>query len=556
MPVARREDAPPLGVVYTPAEIARPMVELALAPLLESARTTDALLSLRICDPALGEGVFLVEVVDVLAARLVAAWETERAPTDRGACRTIDDARRAVRAHCIYGVDVDARAVATARRALDTPHVQVANALAVDWRAMFPGVFARGGFDLVIGNPPYIRQELLADKSILRGFESYDGVADLYVYFIELAHRIARSGGRYCFITPNKWLTVAYGRALRGFLARQASVEGVVDMGAVRVFAEDAFPCIVWGTNARSAMPVHAARGALAARRVPHDRARWTAEPWHIDEPADRALIDELHQRWPAFGDVVGRPSRGIVTGANDVFEIDRATRDRLLASEPAAEPLVRALVKGRDLRPYRAEPADRFILLIDHGTSIDHLPHLTAYLARFRDELEPGRGRKPGKYRWYELQDPVGPLSASSAPRLFYQDIQSAPGCCLDERGLVPDTTVWTLPTSDRFVLAVLNSPLYGWYAQRRFPPALNGAVRPKREYIRALPLATPSPSHRARIDALVEERLSGENAELDVAIADAVLDAYDLTASQRAVVARAGGVRDRTAARRSRSR
>jgi len=106
-------------------------------------------------------------------------------------------------------------------------------------------------------------------------------------------------------------------------------------MGSVRVFAEDAFPCVVWGTNARASSPVKAARGALSSRRVPHDRARWTAEPWHIDAPADRALIDELHRRWPAFGDVVGRPARGIVTGANDVFEIDRATRARLLANEP-----------------------------------------------------------------------------------------------------------------------------------------------------------------------------------------------------------------------------
>ena len=522
MPVARQSSAP-LGVVYTPPAVARAMVDLALAPLADRDPLT-----LRICDPAAGEGVFLDEVVKALAAR--------------GA----DE--RLVREHCVFGVDVDARAVAAARRL--TPNVEIGDALAMDWRA---------DFDLVIGNPPYIRQEHQGDKSLLRRFECGGGVADLYIYFIELAHRMLRPGGRWCFITPNKWLTAAYGRGLRGFLSRRGSVDGVIDLVGERVFDEDAYASIVWGSASRGAEHIEGVRGTLASPRIAHDRARWTEEPWHIDEPDDRALIDELERRWPAFGDVYGTPSRGIVTGANDVFVIDAATRDRLLAAEPAAAPLIRACVRGRDLRPYRAEP-ERYVLLLDHGTSIDHLPGLVAYLAQFRGALEPkatrgaGPGRKPGRYRWYELQDPVGAHSVSTAPRLFFQDIQTQPICALDETGLVPDTTVWTVPTGDRFLLAVLNSPLYGWYAQRRFPPALNGAVRPKRAYIRALPIAQPSPELRARIAALVDERLAGH--AVDAAIAEAVLDAYDLTASQRAVVARGGGDRGRTAARRSRAR
>jgi hypothetical protein len=149
--------------------------------------------------------------------------------------------------------------------------------------------------------------------------------------------------------------------------------------------------------------------------------------------------------------------------------------------------------------------------------------------------------GRKPGSYRWYELQDPVGELAASRAPRLFYQDIQTGPASCLDDSGLVPDTTVWVLPTADRFLLAVLNSPVYAWYATRRFPPALNGAVRPKLDYIRALPIATPTAAARADIESLVERRLACGTAlarELDAAIAEAVLAVYDVSPAQRAII------------------
>jgi len=549
-----RDDLRSPGVVYTPPEVANPMVRLVLEPLVRG-KTAEQLLALRICDPAIGEGAFVIEVVHVLAELVEAAWRAE------GVTRT--DARRAV-ASCIVGIDVDARAVAKARAAIGAGEatLRIGDALELDWQREFPD-----GFDAVVGNPPYIRQERLgAHKPALHGFASYDGVADLYVYFVELAHRILRRDGRYCLITPNKWLTAAYGRPLRSFLATQGSVEGVVDLSRAPLFANaDAFPCIVWGTvgEPRRA-PIRAVRAtaeatvdaALHDAGAPHPRERWRAAPWYIDDPADRALIDRLEHAWPALGDVLAeRPARGVVTGCNRAFTLDRATRDRLLAEEPTASELIRPLAKGRDLRRWQAASADRWLLLVDRGTSLAKHPAIVAHLARFRDVLEPRppthrgswRGRKPGAYRWYELQDPVGSLAAARAPRLLYQDIQTGPACCLDRSGdLVPDTTVWILPSADLFLLAVLNSSLYGWYAQRRFPPALNGSVRPKREYMRALPIATPTSTARAAIERLVEQRLAIEPVriggvervarELDAVIDAAVLDAYELTRIERA--------------------
>jgi hypothetical protein len=110
----------------------------------------------------------------------------------------------------------------------------------------------------------------------------------------------------------------------------------------------------------------------------------------------------------------------------------------------------------------------------------------------------------------------------------LFYQDIQTAPVCALDTTGLVPDTTVWILGTGDRFLLAVLSSKLYAWYARRRFPPALNGAVRPKREFITKLPIAQPSPALRARIVELAELQLTAPTARRDRELDAQICAAY----------------------------
>ncbi len=615
-----REDSRPLGVVYTPPEVAGPMVRLVIDPLARG-KSAAEILAIRVCDPAIGAGVFVLEVVNALADHLVAAWNRDpRAPGDVTGARHAPDAqdratwpdvaRHRIAATCIAGVDIDPAAVAATRAALtgarapapalDTDgrafatrepataslatgleptasaladSIQCGNALELDWRAAYPEVFARGGFDLVVGNPPYIRQEQLGGKAALEKFASYDGVADLYVYFVELAHQVLRPGGAYCLIIPNKWLTAAYGRPLRTFLAAQRSVDGIADLGRSPLFADaDAFPCIVWGTTGRAddvgcSAPITAVRAEIGAtvadvlasairdlrmaarsRGESRERLRWGDGPWHIDPPSERALLDRLERDLPPLGDIVReRPARGVVTGCNRAFVIDRATRDQILGEEPAAAALVRPFVKGRDISPWAVERTERWIILVDRGTSLDELPVVRAHLAQFRDALEPKpagwvgawRGRKPGTYAWHELQDPVGPLIKARAPRLLYQDIQTAPACALDLEGdAVPDTTVWMLPTADRFLLAVLSSPLYGWYAKRRFPPALNGAVRPKREYMRTLPIAQPDAGARHAIVDMVERRLAADRVDgpgLERSIASAVLDAYALSSAER---------------------
>ena len=451
-----------LGVVYTPREVTAPMVELALAPLV-AGKSPLQIEALRICDFSIGEGAFLVEIVRYLAA-----------------AHGGSDAARRIATHCIYGADTDATAVATARATLEalvgaplpSLHLRTGDSLALEWPT----------FDAVLGNPPYIRQEKLASatKHALRSFASYDGVADLYIYFIELAHRLTRAGGRYCVVVPNKWLTAAYARPLRMLLEREARVD-LIDVDPHAFPEHDAFPIIVSGT--------------------PTTRSRTArGEPWHRDSINDAAVIRRWEQRFPALGDTL-TPARGVVTGCNRAFVIDRATRERILDDDPMCATMIRPFLKGRDVRPFHPHYSDRYILLMERGCDLPDA--IARYLTPLRDQLEPGTGRKPGRYKWYELQDPVGALAKSHAPRLFYQDIQTTPACCLDTTGLVPDTTVWTLATDDAFLLALLNSKLYAWYARRRFPPALNGAVRPKLEYMRRLPIAQPVPELRARIIA-----------------------------------------------------
>ncbi len=506
------------------------------------------------------------------------------------------------------------------------------DALALDWAAAFPEVAARGGFDAIVGNPPYIRQESLGarSKDALRGFASYDGVADLYAASSSWRTGSRGAAGRYCSDHAEQ---VADGRVRppaarvprgagqrrgrRGPVARAAVREGgcvpvhrvgtvgapserpiraariedagisVADAllgagadGTTRPGAEvpqaRADRASAGGADAptpadrASAGDADAPTGAdapTAATRaaVPHgeiDRARWRDGPWHIDAPADLALIERLARAWPALGDVIGgRPTRGVVTGYNQAFVIDRATRERLLADgagRRAADPAVRqgprraALAAGA-----RASAGSSSSIAARRSTSCQRSrrtwPGSARRSSRGRRSTA-GRGRAASRARIAGTSRRSGGRAGGRrAPRLFYQDIQTGPACCVDLAGeLVPDTTVWVLPSADRYLLAVLNSALYGWYARRRFPPALNGAVRPKLPYLRALLIAAPPPAERAAIEQLVEQRLAAEDArrarrrraasaasELDAAIDAAVLAAYGLSPAERALIA-----------------
>jgi type I restriction-modification system DNA methylase subunit len=109
---------------------------------------------------------------------------------------------------------------------------------AFDWQAAFPEVFAQGGFDVVVGNPPYIRQEWIAPFKPYweRRFKSYHGVADIFVYFFEQGIEVLRPGGQLAFITSGSWVRGNFGAPLRKFLSANVRLESMVDFGEFQPF--------------------------------------------------------------------------------------------------------------------------------------------------------------------------------------------------------------------------------------------------------------------------------------------------------------------------------
>ncbi|MFL5661683.1 MAG: Eco57I restriction-modification methylase domain-containing protein, partial [Ktedonobacteraceae bacterium] len=231
------------------------------------------------------------------------------------------------------------------------------------WELEFPGIFfddqgqPRGenaGFDIIIGNPPYVRQEQLSpDKPYFREhYEVYHGVADLFVYFFAQGLRLLRKGGRLVYISSNMWLRTNYATSLRQYLRTQTTVETIIDLGNTRVFADapDLSPSIqiVRKTNPVDGHIAQAAifgrsehvidfREQLADRMFALSMNDQLDTGWQMTSDAARSLFVKIMEAGKPLGELVeGHMYYGVKTGDNKAFIIDQATKDKLVRDDPA----------------------------------------------------------------------------------------------------------------------------------------------------------------------------------------------------------------------------
>jgi adenine-specific DNA-methyltransferase len=343
------------------------------------------------------------------------------------------------------------------------------------------------GFDAVLGNPPYVRQEQIkALKPWLKEhYDCYTGTADLYVYFYERGMQLLRPGGVFSFITSNKWFRAAYGKPLREWLAKHARLHQIVDFGDAPVFTTVAYPCIVILTkeeqiqhgeaNGKSAQQVrvlHWQPGPSVEQfiEVFHQQsftlpqASLRPDGWQLESSAKLKLLGRIRAVGTPLGEYVkGRFYYGIKTGLNEAFVIDRSTRDRLLAEHPSSQEIIKPFLRGRDVKRWRVEPQDLWLIFTRRGIDIKKYPAIHAHLLPFKTRLMPGvpGGRKPGSYEWYEIQDNIAYWQEFERPKVLYPDIYEHQSFAWDEQGFYAANTCYFIPTEEKWLTALLNSSL-----------------------------------------------------------------------------------------------
>ncbi len=392
------------------------------------------------------------------------------------------------------------------------------------------------GFDAVVGNPPYVRQEALKqDKHWYQAAfaNTYDAANDLYVFFIEREIEHTRPNGLVGVIVADKWLRADYGRKLREYLTQAAQPVSVVDFGHSPIFPDaDTFPCVAIFRRKprdeaesnervlvcrfpREDYDPHRPIGpyiAARAERVPLNGLN--ANGWSLENPAVQELLQKLRDRGAALRDLGLLPTRGPVSGLNGAFYIDEAARSRLIAEDPHSAEIIKPLLRGRDIFRWRPIPSGMYVILSRRGIAIDRYPAIKRHLQQFRARLEPRPaswtaaqgewpGRAAGDYNWYELQASPSDefMAAAEQPKIVYQEIQFHSWFALDLSGAVPNNKVFFLSTNDSCVLGVLNSPLMWWVLTRTLPHMKDEALNPAGFMMEHLRLRMPTGALRKKI-------------------------------------------------------
>jgi hypothetical protein len=434
--------------------------------------------------------------------------------------------------------------------------LEESEALAVEkrffhWELEFPEVFFDrqgrplgddAGFDAVVGNPPYVRQESLGKlKPYLANAypEVYHGVADLYVYFYEQGLRQLRRGGWMSYIVTNKWLRAGYGEPLRGYFASEGVLEEIVDFGHAPIFEDaDVFPCIVLlkkpdlelSQAERSVRVLEFPREALNAdiaayveenaHTVP--KKRFGKNAWSLETGAVDDLMEKIRHNGVPLAEFAGvKPLYGIKTGLNEAFLIDTPTKERLVREDPRSAEVIKPYLRGQDIKRWSPEWRGLWIIVLkssgDHAwpwtdaadaEEVFHytFPSLHTHMKPLEAKL---RKRQDQGHYWWELRS-CAYYDAFEKSKIVHTDITWRPQFAFVKDPTYLLNTAYMWPTDDLWLLADVNSPLLWAYLWRNATHGKDEALRLIYSFTETLPIAPPPDEVRGEAEEAVERLIS----------------------------------------------
>ncbi|MBA7470322.1 Type IIS restriction enzyme Eco57I [subsurface metagenome] len=436
---------------------------------------------------------------------------------------------------------------------------------AFDWNRAFPAIMQAGGFDAVIGNPPYVRQESLGREFkdyVKEHYTVYHGVADLYTYFIEKGVSLLRPGGQFAYIVANKWMRANYGKPLRQWLKRKR-IEEIVDFGDLPVFQNaTTYPCIVRVSTGEPGSSFKATNvdsldfGDLAAYVDENSFSILISSlddaGWSIVDEKSLALLKKTQSFGVALGDYVkGDIYRGIITGLTKAFVIDPEVRSQIIAQDPKSAEFIKPFLIGKEVKRFRPTDNGQYLILIPKGWTNEHAQAQRNKWGWFKetcpaiaDHLEPHmkdaeKRCDKGDY-WWELRA-CDYYSEFERRKILYPEICSGPEFTLDTDGKYTNNKCFFIPNADLYLLGILNSKLTAFLYEMILPKLRGGFFMPAAVILKTFPIRTIDPSDPAdvarhdRMVALVEKmldlnkRLAAAKAPHEKEVLAGMIDATD---------------------------
>jgi hypothetical protein len=243
-------------------------------------------------------------------------------------------------------------------------------------------------------------------------------------------------------------------------------------------------------------------------------------EGWSLADKNTQALLKKLHDKGVPLNEYVeGQIFYGIKTGLNEAFVIDAKTRDKLIASDAKSEELIKPFLLGREIKRYQPVKCERYLIFTRRGVEIKKYPAIERHLRQFKKQLIPKpknweaqawQGRKPGGYQWYEIQDTIGYYQEFEKPKIMLPDLSVRGNFTFDWEGkFYCVNTAYIIPSTNKYLLGVLNSRLMTFYYRHFSATYRGGYLRFIYQYLAQLPIRPidfDNPTDKANHDKMVQ--------------------------------------------------
>jgi hypothetical protein len=514
------------------------------------------LLQLTICDPACGSGAFLNQALDFLITEH--RYIDELQAKLLGVPIIFSDIEKSILENNLFGVDLNEESVEIAKLSLWLRTAQpnrklndlnnnikcgnsliddpaIAGDKAFNWHEAFPQVFVRGGFDVMIGNPPYVHLEKMKDISEAlskMNYKTFDKRGDLYCLFVEHGFNILKPNGIISYIMPNKWLQAGYGKPLREYFLKY-ELNQLIDFGDIQIFeGATTYPCIFVSRKTIPKTEFSVSVLKIANKDDFYTNVNQTAEifkvdqfsgeTWVISSGTEQQLIERLKGNFKKLIDFVGGEAyRGIIPGLSEAFVINLEEKEKLIKKDFSSEKIIAPIVRGRNMKRYGIPLLNEcdFIVLAKYG-SYNYLeqnfPAIYQRLLLFEDKLKQ-RGQcngskesqeKPytGQHHWLELDNcPTDDyLLEFTKPKIMYQAFQVKPCFIFDDSGLYCNNSMWIIPTDNKGLLAILNSKM-GWWLITKYCTQIQNGCQLIWKYFGQIPVPTSNEDLTMKADQML---------------------------------------------------